>query len=91
MSLRTGSVKDNSYDDEKAQPHFAVDIVEPNVEDPLEANEVFKKTHDGVDFRTVGWKRASVIFLKSKYSHVRSYPYFIFNSNKTSHVRNRRA
>lgn len=27
-------------------------------------DEVFKKTKDGVDFRTVGWPRASVIFLK---------------------------
>jgi hypothetical protein len=26
--------------------------------------EVFKKTSDGVDFRTVGWPRAAVIFLK---------------------------
>ncbi|KKY29087.1 putative neutral amino acid [Phaeomoniella chlamydospora] len=26
--------------------------------------EVFKKTKDGVDFRTVGWPRAAVIFLK---------------------------
>lgn len=28
--------------------------------------EVFKKTKDGVDFRTVGWPRASIIFLKGK-------------------------
>ena len=27
--------------------------------------EVFKKGVDGVEFRLVGWKRASVIFLKS--------------------------
>ena len=26
--------------------------------------EVFQKTNDGVDFRTVGWLRASIIFLK---------------------------
>ncbi|KAK1226236.1 hypothetical protein PQX77_010818 [Marasmius sp. AFHP31] len=30
----------------------------------LEQDEVFKKTTDGVDFRTVGWPRASFIFLK---------------------------
>ncbi|PSS22273.1 hypothetical protein M430DRAFT_49421 [Amorphotheca resinae ATCC 22711] len=30
----------------------------------MEQNEVFKKTEGGVDFRTVGWMRASVIFLK---------------------------
>ncbi|KAF4622822.1 hypothetical protein G7Y89_g14202 [Cudoniella acicularis] len=30
--------------------------------------EVFKKTKDGVDFRTVGWCRASVIFLKIQFA-----------------------
>lgn len=29
--------------------------------------EVFKRTTDGVQFRLVGWVRASVIFLKSKF------------------------
>lgn len=66
MSLRTGSIKHNSSDDEKGQPQYGgvVDGGYGDVEDPLEENEVFKKTHDGVDFRTVGWPRASVIFLK---------------------------
>jgi len=57
-------------DDEKGIPHTSNGILESHygdVEDPLEENEVFKKTHDGVDFRTVGWKRAAVIFLKGKY------------------------
>ncbi|RDW63845.1 hypothetical protein BP5796_10347 [Coleophoma crateriformis] len=30
--------------------------------------EVFKKTKDGVDFRTVGWPRASIIFLKVQFA-----------------------
>ncbi|KAH6684582.1 transmembrane amino acid transporter protein-domain-containing protein [Halenospora varia] len=30
--------------------------------------EVFKKTKDGVDFRTVGWFRASIIFLKVQFA-----------------------
>lgn len=34
------------------------------VEGTVEDYEVFKKTHEGVNFRTVGWPRASVIFLK---------------------------
>ncbi|KAG4410815.1 hypothetical protein IFR04_016045 [Cadophora malorum] len=63
MSLRTSSVKNHSSDDEKAQPNYGTGVVEP-YEDPLEENEVFKKTKEGVDFRTVGWPRASVIFLK---------------------------
>jgi len=65
MSLRTGSVKHGSSDDEKVQPEKGVvEPYYPDAEDPLEENEVFKKTHEGVDFRTVGWPRASVIFLK---------------------------
>lgn len=43
--------------------------VEDVVFDPKEEDdqfEVFKKNTDGVDFRLVGWPRASVIFLKSK-------------------------
>jgi hypothetical protein len=39
-----------------------------DVEDTVYKNEdefeVFKKNVDGVDFRLVGWVRASVIFLK---------------------------
>jgi hypothetical protein len=39
-----------------------------DVEDAVYKNddefEVFKKNVDGVDFRLVGWLRASVIFLK---------------------------
>jgi hypothetical protein len=63
MSLRTGPIKHNSSDDEKGQG--VVEPYYPDAEDPLEENEVFKKTHVGVDFRTVGWPRASIIFLKS--------------------------
>ncbi|ESK89001.1 neutral amino acid permease [Moniliophthora roreri MCA 2997] len=33
-------------------------------EHSLEDQEVFKKTKDGVDFRTVGWPRAALVFLK---------------------------
>ncbi|KAF4629362.1 hypothetical protein G7Y89_g8785 [Cudoniella acicularis] len=51
----SGSIKQNSTDDEKSTPHFDNGVVEAHygdVEDPLEENEVFKKTHEGVDFRT---------------------------------------
>lgn len=34
----------------------------PSIE---EGDELFQVTADGVNFRTVGWLRASVIFLKS--------------------------
>jgi hypothetical protein len=36
-------------------------IYDPKSEDDF---EVFKKTTDGVQFRLVGWPKASVIFLK---------------------------
>jgi len=45
--------------------------VEDVVFDPKDDDdqfEVFKKNTDGVDFRLVGWPRASVIFLKGEYS-----------------------
>lgn len=57
------SIKHGSSDDEKSRPHYGTGVVEDAL-DPLEENEVFKKTHEGVDFRTVKWPRASVIFLK---------------------------
>lgn len=64
MSLKASSIKNVSSDDEKVQVEKGV--VEPytDIDDTVEQNEVFKKSHDGVDFRTVGWPRASVIFLK---------------------------
>ena len=72
MSLRTASIKHGSSDDEKGQPAVDRGVGEAyytDAEDPLEENDVFKKTHEGVDFRTVGWPRASVIFLKGRRQH----------------------
>jgi hypothetical protein len=43
---------------------YAVGDVEDAGFDSKEEFEVFKKNIDGVDFRLVGWVRASVIFLK---------------------------
>lgn len=67
MASRTGSNK--SYDEKAAQDSNGSGYATPfyaegEVEDPLESNEVFKKTHEGVNFRTVSWPKASVIFLK---------------------------
>jgi hypothetical protein len=39
--------------------------------------EVFKATTDGVQFRLVGWIKASVIFLKSEYLDTMSWNIFI--------------
>jgi hypothetical protein len=71
------SIKTPKSDDEKGvNADFGRGVVEdyPDVADPLEDREIFKKTHDGVDFRTVGWPRASVIFLKSMLPfHISAY------------------
>ncbi|KAK8105552.1 uncharacterized protein PG998_003972 [Apiospora kogelbergensis] len=40
----------------------------PASDTELERHEVFKKNVDGVDFRTVGWPRAAMIFLKIIFS-----------------------
>jgi hypothetical protein len=42
----------------------AIDQAEGAVLDAHEEGEVFKKQDGAVDFRTVGWPMASVIFLK---------------------------
>ncbi len=49
-----------------------------------EEHEVFKKTSDGVDFRTVGWPVASIIFLKREFSF-RSLDYSVVRSQVTGH------
>jgi hypothetical protein len=57
-------------DEKKQEDHISgnVDHGVGDVEDAVYKNddefEVFKKHVDGVDFRLVGWLRASVIFLK---------------------------
>lgn len=49
----------------KSSPQAGV-VQDPEkiIEGTLEDYEVFKQTNEGVNFRTVGWLRASVIFLK---------------------------
>lgn len=46
------------------KPTIREDDPEKVIEGSVEDFEVFKQTTDGVNFRTVGWPRASVIFLK---------------------------
>lgn len=41
-----------------------VDEAEGDVVDPQDEHEVFRRGDGAVDFRTVGWPMASVIFLK---------------------------
>lgn len=73
MSLRQGFVTREKYD-EKGEAKISNDGVESGiVVDPLEKNEVFKKVDDGVDFKIVGWPRASVIFLKGMLDQTPGY------------------
>jgi hypothetical protein len=42
------------------EPSLKLGIIEDD------QNEVFKRTADGVDFRTVTWQRAIIIFIKTQ-------------------------
>ncbi|KAJ9150650.1 Amino acid transporter [Pleurostoma richardsiae] len=62
---------------EKTPTGVNEDLIEPQVfssrppsekGDMLEANEVFKQSADGVNFRTVSWQRATVLFLKIQFA-----------------------
>ncbi len=51
---------------EAEEPHITAQTgnSEDTLFDPEEQNEVFQKKSDGVDFRTLKWPMATVIFLK---------------------------
>lgn len=60
-----------------ANPKVAPDGIEPQVMnsnppsekgDLYETPEVFKDSADGVNFRTVSWQRATIIFLKIQFA-----------------------
>lgn len=54
------------HDNEKNEIDFDTGVMDDTpFEKEVEEHEVFKKNVEGVNFRTVGWPRASVIFLKS--------------------------
>jgi hypothetical protein len=55
-------------DDIKDVPNFADDSYAPDTRkaEMEDQNEVFKRGEGQVDFRTVSWIRAGVIFLKSE-------------------------
>ena len=55
----------SDYSDAK---HGEIVNTSPLFGDEDRPHEVFQKDIDGVNFRTVGWKRASMIFLKSMMS-----------------------
>ncbi|RDW77408.1 hypothetical protein BP6252_05461 [Coleophoma cylindrospora] len=65
MAIKVGDEKEGPVVDSPA-------LVEAGYTEELTGNtddfEVFKKTKDGVDFRTVGWPRASIIFLKVQFA-----------------------
>jgi len=61
--------KATTFVDENAiEQHGSRDVVQSKVEQEREAHEVFKQDVDGVDFRTVSWQRATVIFLKIQFA-----------------------
>lgn len=49
-------------------PHFTDNDISTSKVDELEAHEIFKKDANGVQFRTVSWIGASVIFTKIQFA-----------------------
>ncbi|KAL2678524.1 hypothetical protein Neosp_009271 [[Neocosmospora] mangrovei] len=56
--------------DEKIRPHSPADNDDAasGKGDPVVNLEVFRQTEDGVQFRTVSWQRATIIFLKIQFA-----------------------
>ena len=55
-------VADDAIEPHQPQEHAVLD-------EKREAHEVFQRTEDGgVDFRTVSWQRATIIFLKIQFA-----------------------
>lgn len=50
---------------------YTGDVMDPINNDDAEF-EVFAQNADGVNFRTVGWARAAMIFIKSKDTYLRA-------------------
>ena len=50
------------------EAHSPSDIAVHDSEKLREEHEVFQKSTDGVDFRTVSWPRATIIFLKIQFA-----------------------
>lgn len=48
-------------------PSNTMDVMEGKIDD-LESHEVFQATTEGVNFRTVSWQRATIIFLKIQFA-----------------------
>ena len=71
MSIRAQSIINEKSSGK--EPTSSSILEKGDVFNPNEEKQVFKKLENGVDFRTVGWPRASVIFLKGSY-FVRSTP-----------------
>jgi len=69
MSEKQVSEKHVRVDNKETGTDVSTGAIEPFFED-VDAEfegQVFKQVKDGVNFRTVGWKKASFIFLKGKY------------------------
>lgn len=70
--LLTLMEKDNAQDGHAAaiEPYSSAEghRLEPEKGDVLAACEVFHETSEGVNFRTVSWQRATVLFLKIQFA-----------------------
>lgn len=53
---------------EPVRPASSGSVVPGETEKVSESHEVFQQTEDGVNFRTVSWQRAAIIFLKINFA-----------------------
>ncbi|KAL1606234.1 hypothetical protein SLS60_003636 [Paraconiothyrium brasiliense] len=65
MAKPTPRVNEDNIERAVASNEVGLDNVKMDVR---EAHEVFKKSTEGVDFRTVSWPRATIIFLKIQFA-----------------------
>ena len=57
-----------SFTGDQIEPRTAESDITVEKTETLESREIFKKATDGVDFRTVSWPRATIIFLKIQFA-----------------------
>lgn len=50
------------------KPQYAAEEAPSLKGETLESHEVFRQTDEGVQFRTVSWQRATIIFLKIQFA-----------------------
>ncbi|KXH46108.1 hypothetical protein CSAL01_09680 [Colletotrichum salicis] len=67
-NVNTGSAIPSRVNDDKIRPPSVHNELSSLKEQALATHEVFKDTEDGVQFRTVSWQSATIMFLKIQFA-----------------------